>query len=34
MASKKVNHPLHIILSVLTGGIWLIVYAFIVWKNN
>ena len=22
----KLNHPLHIILSILTGGLWLIVY--------
>ena len=22
----KLNHPLHIILTILTGGIWLLVY--------
>lgn len=23
---KRINHPLHIILSILTGGLWLFVY--------
>lgn len=26
MAQKKVNHVLHIILTVLTFGLWLLVY--------
>jgi len=31
---KKVNHILHLILSVLTAGIWLIVWAILVVTNK
>ena len=31
---KKVNHILHLILSVLTAGIWLIVWAILVATNK
>lgn len=31
---KKVNHVLHIILSVLTAGLWLIVWAILVATNK
>ena len=27
---KQCNHALHIILSLLTGGFWLIIYLFVV----
>ncbi len=30
----RVNHVLHLILSLLTGGAWLIVWLFIVLINN
>ncbi len=31
---KKVNHILHLILSVLTAGVWLIVWAILVLTNK
>ena len=31
---KKVNHILHLILSVITAGIWLIVWAILVATNK
>ena len=34
VAGKKVNHILHLILSVLTAGIWLIVWALLVLTNK
>lgn len=27
--SSKINHPLHIVLSLLTGGFWLFVYLYL-----
>lgn len=33
-SGKKVNHVLHAILSVLTAGIWLIVWAVLVLTNK
>lgn len=32
-SKRPVNHPLHIILSLLTGGLWLFVYLWIVLRN-
>jgi len=29
LANNNINHVLHLILSLLTGGLWLIVWAFI-----
>lgn len=26
---QPINHPLHIVLSILTGGFWLFVYAWV-----
>lgn len=26
----KINHPLHIVLSLLTGGLWLFVYLYLI----
>lgn len=34
MAVKPVNHPLHIILSILTLGFWLLVYVPILLVNG
>ena len=28
--TKRVNHILHLLLSVFTGGLWLIVWAFLI----
>ena len=30
----KTNHILHLILTILTGGIWLIVWILVVFNNN
>lgn len=30
----KINHGLHIVLSVLTGGFWLIVYLILLMNNK
>ena len=34
MSDNYINHPLHIILTILTGGIWLIVYIPILLKES
>lgn len=34
LKGKKVNHILHLILSVLTAGLWLIVWALLVLTNK
>ena len=31
---KKPNHLLHIILSIFTGGIWLVVYLFMIIRGG
>jgi hypothetical protein len=31
---SSVNHPLHIVLCLLSGGLWLFVYAFILWEDD
>lgn len=31
-ARPKVNHLLHVLLVLFTGGLWLPVYAYQVWK--
>lgn len=33
-AQPKVNHILHIIVSIATGGFWLPVYGYLVWKAS
>jgi len=33
MSKKKTNHILHLLLSILTGGLWLIIW-FLVGINN
>jgi hypothetical protein len=34
MSDYYVNHPLHIILCLLTGGLWLIVYIPLLLKQG
>lgn len=31
---KKTNHVLHLILTVFTGGLWLIVWGITMWSND
>jgi hypothetical protein len=31
---EEVNHVLHMIMSVVTGGLWLLVWALMVFTNN
>lgn len=30
----RMNHPLHIVLTLLTGGLWLPVYGYVAWRNG
>ena len=32
--APKTSHLLHLILSILTGGIWLVVWAIVAFKNS